>query len=182
LALVSYLWLRKVRPVYRSAQQDRQDVDARVTETFGGIRVVRSFRREKREDKSYALGRHTILRKYLWAVRMEMALEAVWGLLIPGSVLLIVWYGGYLVIEGKAQIGDLFAFQIFAALLIQPVWAIVSSVSQTNKSMAALERVFEVLEMPSDKPDVPGAIDAALKVDEIRFDHVTFEYRPGTPV
>jgi ATP-binding cassette subfamily B protein/subfamily B ATP-binding cassette protein MsbA len=182
LALVSFLWLRKVRPVYRSAQQDRQEVDGRVNETFGGIRVVRAFRREPREDKGYALGRHTILRKYLWAVRMELALETVWGLLIPGSVLLIVWYGGYLVIEGKAQIGDLFAFQIFAALLIQPVWAIVSSVSQTNKSMAALERVFEVLEMPVDKPDAADAIDAPRRVEEIRFEKVTFEYRAGTAV
>jgi ATP-binding cassette subfamily B protein/subfamily B ATP-binding cassette protein MsbA len=182
LALISYIWIRRVKPVYRSAQQDRQEVDGRVNETFGGIRIVRAFRREPREEKGYALGRHTILRKGLWAVRMELALESVWGLLIPGSVLLIVWYGGYLVIEGKAQIGDLFAFQIFAALLIQPVWAIVSSVSQTNKSVAALERVFEVLEMPVDKPDVDGAIDAPRAVQEIRFDNVTFEYRPGTAV
>jgi ATP-binding cassette subfamily B protein len=182
LALVSFIWIRRVRPVYRSAQQDRQEVDGRVNETFGGIRVVRAFRREPREDKGYALGRHTILRKNLWAIRMELALETVWGLLIPGSVLLIVWYGGYLVIKGQAKIGDLFAFQIFAALLIQPVWAIVSSVSQTNKSVAALERVFEVLEMPVDKPDQPDAVDAPRVVEEIRFDRVTFEYRPGTAV
>ncbi|HEY7119651.1 MAG TPA: ABC transporter ATP-binding protein [Tepidisphaeraceae bacterium] len=182
LALISLLWLKKVRPVYRSAQQDRQDVDARVTETFGGIRIVRAFRREAREEKGYGLGRHTILRKFLWAVRMELALETVWGLLIPGTVLLIVWYGGFLVINGKAKVGDLFAFQIFAALLMQPVWAIVSSVSQTNKSMAALERVFEVLEMPADKPDVPGAVDAPARVEQIRFDRVSFEYRAGTAV
>jgi ATP-binding cassette, subfamily B, bacterial len=182
LAILSYLWLRKVRPVYRSAQQDRQDVDARVTETFGGIRVVRAFRREPREEKSYALGRHTVLRKFLWAIRMETALETVWGLLIPGTVLMIVWFGGYLVIQGKAKVGDLFAFQIFAALLLQPVWAIVSSVSQTNKSMSALERVFEVLEMPIDKPDADDAVDAPGHVDEVRFDHITFEYRPGTEV
>lgn len=182
LAIISFLWLRKVRPVYRSAHKDRSDVDARVNETFGGIRVVRSFRREPREEKTYALGRHTILRKVLWAIRMELALETVWGLLIPGTVLLIVWYGGYLVIDGKAKIGDLFAFQIFAALLLQPVWAIVSSVSQTNKSMAALERVFEVMEMPLDKPDAPSAVDAPPVVREIRFEAVNFEYREGTPV
>jgi ATP-binding cassette subfamily B protein len=182
LAGVSFIWLRRVRPVYRSAQQDRQEVDARVNETFGGIRVVRAFRREPHEEKGYALGRHVIVRKHLWAVRMELALETVWGLLIPGSVLMIVWYGGYLVIDGKAKVGDLFAFQIFAALLIQPVWAIVSSVSQTNKSVAALERVFEVLEMPADKPDADDAIDAPAIVKELRFEDVSFEYRPGKPV
>jgi ATP-binding cassette subfamily B protein/subfamily B ATP-binding cassette protein MsbA len=168
--------------VYRSAQQDRQEVDGRVNETFGGIRIVRAFRREPRERLGYSLGRHTIVRKHLWAVRMELALETVWGLLIPGSVLTIVWYGGYLVIHGQAKIGDLFAFQIFAALLVQPVWAIVSSVSQTNKSMAALARVFEILEMPADKPDAAGAADAPARVAEMRFEGVSFEYRAGKPV
>ena len=182
LAIISFLWLRRVRPVYRSAHKDRNEVDARVNETFGGIRVVRAFRREPREDKGYALGRHTVLRKFLWATRMELGLETVWGLLVPGTVLLIVWYGGFLVINGQAKIGDLFAFQIFAALLMQPVWAIVSSVSQTNKSMAALERVFEVLELPRDKPDAPGAQAAPARVDRIEFDGVGFEYREGTPV
>jgi ATP-binding cassette subfamily B protein/subfamily B ATP-binding cassette protein MsbA len=176
LAVVSFIWLRRVRPVYRSAQQDRQEVDGRVAETFGGIRIVRAFRREPREGRDYALGRHTILRKNLWAVRMELALETVWGLLIPGSVLIIVWYGGYLVIDGQAKIGDLFAFQIFAALLVQPVWAIVSSVSQTNKSMAALARVFEILELPTDKPDARDARDAPGRVDEMRFENVSFAY------
>lgn len=182
LALISFVWLRKVRPAYRSAHQDRTEVDARVNETFGGIRVVRAFRRETREGRGYAVGRHTVLRKMLWGTRMELVLETVWGLLIPGTVLLIVWFGGMLVIDGKARVGDLFAFQIFAALLMQPVWAIVASVSQTNKSVAALERVFEVMEMGPDKPDVPGAVDAPAPVREVRFEGVGFEYRPGVPV
>src|SRR5205085_2391198 len=67
-------------------------------------------------------------------------------------------------------------------LLIQPVWQIVASVSQTQRSLAAMERVFEVLDMQPDKPDAPGAVDAPTTVDEIRFDDVTFEYRPGVPV
>ena len=118
----------------------------------------------------------------LWAERMELALSAVWGLLIPGTSLLIVWYGGRLHLRGQADVGDIFAFQIYALLLLQPVFQIVSSVSQTQKSLAAMERVFEVLEMPPDKPDAPDAVDAPRQVREIRFEHVDFEYRPGVRV
>ncbi len=182
LALMSFLWLRRVRPIYRSTQEDRTNVDARVNETFGGIRVVRAFRREPREERGYAIGQHTIIRKRLYAERLELLLEGMWGLLIPGSSLAIVWYGGWLVLRGLAGIGDIFAFQIYAVLLLQPVWQIVSSVSQTQKSLAAMERVFEVLEMKPDKPDAPGAVEAPSVVREIRFDHVGFEYRAGVPV
>ena len=99
-----------------------------------------------------------------------------------GTSLLIVWYGGRLHLRGQADVGDIFAFQIYALLLLQPVFQIVSSVSQTQKSLAAMERVFEVLEMPPDKPDAPDAVDAPRQVREIRFEHVDFEYRPGVRV
>ena len=182
MALVSFLWLRRVRPIYKSAQEDRNQIDSRVAETFGGIRVVRSFGRETREARSYAVGRHTVLRKWLYATRLELVLETVWGLLIPTTSLLIVWYGGYLYLQGKAEVGDIFAFQIYAVLLLQPVWAIVASVSQTQKSLAAMERVFEAIAMPIDKPDAPEAVDAPRRVEEIAFEDVTFEYRSGVPV
>ena len=182
LAILSFMWTRRVRPIYRSLREDNSNVDARVGETFGGIRVVRAFRREAREERGYALGHHTIIRKRLFAERMELILSAVWGLLIPGTSLLIVWYGGRLFVAGKAQVGDIFAFQIYAVLLLQPVWQIVSSVSQTQKSLAAMERVFEVMDMPPDKPDAPDAVEAPRQVSEIRFDRVNFEYRPDVPV
>lgn len=182
LGIASYLWMRKVRPIYRSMREDRSTIDARVTETFGGIRVVRAFRREPREEVNYAVGHHTVIRKSIYAQWVELALATVWGLLVPGISLLVVWYGGYLVLRGAATIGDIFAFQIYAVLLIQPVWAIVNSVSQTQRSLAAMERVFEVLGMQVDKPDVPDAIDAPEFVTEFDLAGVNFEYRPGIPV
>jgi ATP-binding cassette subfamily B protein/subfamily B ATP-binding cassette protein MsbA len=182
LGIASYLWMRKVRPIYRSMREDRTTIDARVTETFGGIRVVRAFRREPREEVSYAVGHHTVIRKSIYAQWVELILAMVWGLLVPGTSLMVVWYGGHLVMRGAATLGDIFAFQIYAVLLIQPVWAIVNSISQTQRSLAAMERVFEVLGMRPDKPDAADAIDAPQQVEKFTFDGVTFEYRPAIPV
>lgn len=182
MATISLLWLKRVRPIYRSTQADRTDVDARVNETFGGIRVVRAFRREAREELGYAVAHHSIIRKRLWAEQLELALESGWGILVPATSLLIVWVGGYLSLHGRLDVGSIFAFMLYAGLLLQPVWAIVSSVSTLQKSLAAMDRVFEAMEMPPDKPDRPDAIDAPSTIDEIRFSHVGFEYRAGVPV
>jgi ATP-binding cassette subfamily B protein/subfamily B ATP-binding cassette protein MsbA len=74
------------------------------------------------------------------------------------------------------------AFQWYTFLLLGPVWNIVNSFSEMQRSLAAMERVFEVLALEADKPDRPGAIDAPAIVHEVRFENVEFEYREGTPV
>src|SRR5678815_2188174 len=94
----------------------------------------------------------------------------------------IVWYGGWLSIAGRASVGDIMAFQWYTFLLLGPVWNIVNSFSELQRSLAAMERVFEVLALENDKPDRPGARDAPAQVDEIRFEGVEFEYREGRPV
>ncbi len=182
IAVASVLWSRRVRPIYRRAQADRTNVDAGVSETFGGIRVVRAFRREPAARREYAVGQHTIIRRGLRAQRLELILEAVWGVMIPCTSLLVVWYGGRLVLSGRGNVGNIFAFQVYAVLLLQPVWMIVQSISGTQRALAAMERVFDVLAMPSDKPDVAGAVDAPDVVREVRLESVGFEYRPGTAV
>jgi len=127
-------------------------------------------------------GRHTVLRKELFAHRRELVLWTSWGLLVSGVNVVILWYGGYLTVQGRASIGDIMAFQWYMFLLLNPVWNIVNSFSEMQRSLAAMERVFEVLEMPADKPDRPGAGPAPRIVREMEFDNVEFEYREGRPV
>ena len=180
--LMSFTLARRVRPIYRTVRKDVEQIDGRVGETFSGIRVVRAFRREVAELLDYMRGRHTVLRKELFAHRRELVLWTSWGLLLSGVNVVIVWYGGYLNIAGRASIGDIMAFQWYTFLLLNPVWQIVNSFSELQRSLAAMERVFEVLAMENDKPDRPGARVAPRVVHEIRFEEVEFEYREGRPV
>jgi len=179
---LSFSFSRRVRPIYRTVRKDVEHIDGRVGETFSGIRVVRAFGREMRELLDYMLGRHTVLRKELFAHRRELVVFSSWGLLLGALNVVIVWYGGYLNIVGRASIGDIMAFQWYTFLLMNPVWNIVNSFSELQRSLAAMERVFEVLAMEDDKPDKPDALDAPHEVHEIRFDDVEFEYREGKPV
>ncbi|MFO0812672.1 MAG: ABC transporter ATP-binding protein [Gemmatales bacterium] len=180
--LMSFTFARRIRPIYRAVRKDVETIDGHVGETFSGIRVVRAFRREMRELLDFMLGRHTVLRKELFAHRRELVLWTSWGLLLGAVNVVIVWYGGYLNIQGQASIGDIMAFQWYTFLLLNPVWNIVNSFSEMQRSLAAMERVFEVLGMEGDKPDKADAIEAPPVVNEIHFENVGFEYNPGIPV
>jgi ATP-binding cassette subfamily B protein/subfamily B ATP-binding cassette protein MsbA len=180
--LISFTSARRVRPIYRSIRKDVERIDGRVGETFGGIRVVRAFRRELLELLEYIRGRHTVVRKELFAHRRELWLWTSWGFALSAVNVVIVWYGGNLYLDGGASIGDIMAFQWYSFLLLGPVWQIVNSFSELQRSLAATERVFEVLAMPNDKPDRPGATDAPREVRELEFQDVSFEYREGRPV
>lgn len=180
--LISFTAARRIRPIYRVVRRDVERIDGRVGETFSGIRVVRAFRREACEEFAYVSGRHGVVRKQLFAHRRELALWTTWGFLVSAVSVVIVWYGGYLHANGRASVGDIVAFQWYSMLLLNPVWQIVNSFSELQRSLASMERVFEVLNMGKDKPDHPDAIDAPKTVREIAFEDVAFEYRQGQPV
>jgi len=179
---ISFASARRIRPIYRVVRKDVEAIDGRVGETFSGIRVVRAFGRELLEILDYMRARHTVLRKELFAQRREMLIWTSWGLLVSGVNVIIVWYGGALNLQGRASIGDIMTFQWYTFLLMNPVWQIVNSFSELQRSLAAMERVFEVLSWERDKPDRPDARDAPKVVHEIAFDNVEFEYREGRPV
>jgi ATP-binding cassette subfamily B protein/subfamily B ATP-binding cassette protein MsbA len=182
IVVISFISSKRIRPIYRSIRKDVERIDGRVGETFSGIRVVRAFRREVSELLEYMRGRHAVLRKEMFAQRREMVIWTTWGLIMGAINVVIVWYGGLLALHGGASIGDIMAFQWYVWLLLGPVWNIVNTFSELQRSLAAMERVFEVLGMPADKPDRAGAQPAPIKVRELRFEGVTFEYREAQPV
>ena len=179
---MSFVVAKRIRPIYRSIRSDATRVDARVGETFAGVRTIRGFQQESFEELNHAVGRHSIVRKQLFAHRRELALWTIWGFMLASINLVAVWFGGFLHIRGEASIGDIMAFQWYALLLLNPVWQIVNSFSELQRSLAAMERVFEVLAMPRDKPDRVDALDAPDCVNEICFENVDFHYKSGTPV
>jgi ATP-binding cassette subfamily B protein/subfamily B ATP-binding cassette protein MsbA len=183
------LWLRRLRPIYRSTGQDRQEASARATETFGGIRVVRGFGREKTEQREMLVRSHLMTRKSMMAMINRLGITGLWGVLMPGISLMILWLGGALRLNAEAQggpaeptIGTLFAYQWYAIMLIQPVYTIVSSISRTQQSIAAMERVFDLMRRPEELPDDPDAVPAPHPVRELRLENVGFGYEPGKPV
>jgi ATP-binding cassette, subfamily B, bacterial len=189
LVVISLAWVSRVRPIYRSMAKDRNANDGRVTETFGGLRVVRAFRRESREGRDYAVAHHTIIRKRLMAHARELCIDVVWEMLIPLTALAVLWAGGYMVIRdivrdaaNPVTVGQLVTFAAYVSMLMFPVFRIVFDLSRTQQALAAMDRVFDLFHKPVDKPDHANAVDAPPVVEHLRFEHVSFAYRPDVPV
>ncbi|QEG20941.1 ABC transporter ATP-binding protein [Mariniblastus fucicola] len=179
---LSMIAIRRIRPVYRAIRKDVSFVDGRVGEAFQGIRDVRAFGGEHREETEYTLGHHTITRMRMFAASREILLWSCWGLLMGLIGVVITWLGGYWFVRGEATIGDITAFQFYVFMLLNPVWQIVESLTELQRSLASMERVFEVLESPIDKPDRPDAIEAAPPIESIELKDVWFAYNEGTDV
>jgi ATP-binding cassette subfamily B protein/subfamily B ATP-binding cassette protein MsbA len=182
ILLVQNLWARRIRSIWKSMGQDRQEIDARVSEGLSGVRIVRGFGREQREQLAYTLGHHTVIRKQMLATRAQRSVALIWELIMPLAQVTIIGFGGYLVVQGQATLGVLIAFQGYVWRLLEPVMQIANSISETQRGLAAMERVFDVFDKPEEKPDPPGALAAPARVDELRFEGVSFAYRPDVPV
>ena len=182
ILLAQNLWARRIRSIWKSMGQDRQEIDARVSEGLSGVRIVRGFGREQREQLAYTLGHHTVIRKQMLATRTQRSVALIWELIMPLTQVTIIGFGGYLVVKGQATLGVLIAFQGYVWRLLEPVMQIASSLSETQRGLAAMERVFDVFDKPEEKPDPPDAVAAPDHVDELRFEGVSFAYRPDVPV
>src|SRR3989442_11075334 len=116
--LISFVAARRIRPIYRSIRKDAEQIDGRVGETFSGIRVVRAFRRELWELFDYMLGRHTVLRKEMFAHRRELVLWTSWGLLQASVNVVIGWDGGGVESGRPGALAATRAFPAWASRLV----------------------------------------------------------------
>ncbi len=182
IIVLDMLYIRRIRPIYRSMRRDREDIDARSVETFGGVRVVWAFAREFFEGKNFGKMHHTVVRKTLLARALEFVVWSGWGFLIPLCTLVVTWLGGVLVLYDQATIGGIIAFQMYVMMLLSPMSTLVESYGQTQQALAAMERIFDVLELPTDMPDRPGAQQAPTTVRSIAFDDVSFAYPISTQI
>ncbi|HEY3252899.1 MAG TPA: ABC transporter ATP-binding protein [Polyangiaceae bacterium] len=182
IVVAQNLWLRRSRMIWKSIGQDRAQIDARVCEGLNGLRVVRGFARERSEESSYLLGQHTVIRKHSLATNVQRGVALVWDLVMPLTQLTILGFGGYLVLRGQTTVGTLMAFQGYLLRLIDPITELVKSNSETQRGLAAFERVCDLLDKPEEKPDRPRALEAPARVREIHFNHVSFGYRKDAPV
>lgn len=158
-------WVDRIRPYWHDLYATRTATDSGVTETFGGIRVVRSFGRENTEAKRFLLTQNLEIRHHLLAWWGSIFVEVGWALLIPISVAALLWYGAARVLADAAGVatgaltpvdaltaGDLVMFLFYLAMLLEPMAIIARSGTEAQRGLAGLERVLAVLDLPRDHP------------------------------
>lgn len=176
IVLIHAFMFRRLRPLWRNIQDDRSILSARLTDMYAGIRVVRSFRRERSEYKEFAASQDTMIRKQQYTAVLARFLSTGWGVFVPAIGVMIVWYGGTLVLKKQLSVGDLVMFQTFILMIIGPITQMIDSFQNLQQNLGALDRVIDVLEQKTDMPDKPGAISAENSHGELELRNVKFGY------
>jgi ATP-binding cassette, subfamily B, bacterial MsbA len=167
---------RRVRKETKNAQKQLGGLQALLQETFQGNRVVKAFGMEDYERRRF----HTELRR-LFRIYMRVArIKAFTGPLIEAmgafAVVAVVWYATSSLLAGTRTLGSFAGFFTTMILVYDPFKGLSKSNNTIQAGLAAAERVFEMMDEPSDVPDDPAAGEVPSGALSIRFDHVSFRY------
>ncbi len=173
---------RKVRPLFRKAQQEVAVLAAIVQENLAGARVVKAFAREQDQIKKFEHQNDLLLGEYLAAAKVQSYSSPLMDVIANVSTVIVLWFGGTLVIRGELSVGQLVAFNTYLLLLVRPVRRLGFFIGQSSRAIAAGERIFEVLDAPVDVKDIPNASPLPAIKGEVEFQKVTCMYYPGLPV
>ncbi len=169
-------WITRIRPLYRDIRERRQGIDAMSAESFGGMRIVRAFNRRHAEAARFTAEGHLLARQELYTWWWARALEIVWELLIPLASIGVLLYGGTAVIDGRLTIGDLMAFTAYLLALLGPLEALVSSATNMQTNLAALDRVLDLLAEPEEFAGAqptrvihPAAVQGRITLENVSY-------------
>ena len=172
----------KLRPLFRERGEIYSELTGRLAETVGGIRTVKAYTAEKREELVFTRGAHKLLRnvtKSMTAVSATMASTTV----IAGIIgVLMIFIGGRSVLNGEMTLGELFMYVFFTGLVAMPLIEIANIGTQITEAFAGLDRIREIKQLVT---EVEGDEDRNAIADvrgDVKFDGVWFEYTEGVPV
>jgi ABC-type multidrug transport system fused ATPase/permease subunit len=173
---------KTIRPKFRARPKINAEVTGRLTESIGGVRVVKGYHAEKREEAVFSAGVQRLLQNVLETLTatslMSLSATSLMGLVSAA----IMFMGARNILAGTMTPGAFFSYTFFLGLLIAPVFQIVSIGPQITEALAGLERTREVLnENPED--EAPGRAETLDRIrGEVIFEDVSFSYDTGKEV
>ena len=170
-------WISRIRPQHRKIRAQRVAVDALATESFGGMRVVRAFGRQRSETSRVLRGNHLMGRQELYAWWWSRFIEIVWETLIPVASACLLLYGGWQVLQGELTLGDLVMFLAYLLMLLGPLAVLAQSAAQFQNSLSGFDRVLELLDEPREMESATARTITKAEIEgQVTFENVSFQY------
>ncbi len=173
---------RTLRPLFRERGKINAEVTGRLTESLGGIRVVKSYTAEKREEIVFTQGAHRLFRNVAKSMTGVSA-TTTGGTIIVGVIgVLLIWLGGQAVVAGEMTGGELISYTLFIGIVAAPLISIASIGTQLTEAFAGLDRIREILDMPTEGDEDVARRPVPPISGNVAFEDVWFEYDAGQPV
>src|SRR5262245_20622736 len=173
---------RTLRPLFRERGKINAEVTGRLTEALGGIRVVKSYTAEKREEIVFTKGAHRLFRNIAKSMTGVSATTAGSTVIVGIIGILMIWLGGRAILAGEMTLGDLIMYIFFIGLVAAPLVSIASIGTQITEAFAGLDRIREILDMPTEIEEDARRHSVERLIGDVAFDNVWFEYTAGQPV
>src|SRR6266446_334432 len=172
----------QIRPIFRARAKINADVTGRLTESLGGVRVIKGYHAEGREAQVFAGGVQKLLENVLQSLTATSVMS-LGATVVMGVVGVIVMYvGAREIFAGTLTIGGLMTFTAFLAFLVAPVFQVVAIGTQISEALAGLERTREVLRERPEDEDARRTVPLGVIRGEVTFEHISFAYDAGKPV
>lgn len=182
LVLVAKVFGRKLKSLSTSIQDHTAAMSTLIEEVISGIRIVKSFVQTQREENRFSSQVEQTLSLTMRRAGVMAVFTPVISLLTFSVAAAVLWYGGRQVIDGSVSPGDLFAFVLFAGILIGPFSSAARVFAQIREAQGATQRVFEILDTGSEVSDSPTATTLSSVSGHIQAEHIGFAYDTRQPV
>jgi len=177
-----YSFGKKIRPLFTQMREQYGSLTSVLHEAITGIRVVKAFAQEDFERKKFASKNDKYFQTTLASAKIRALYIPLVGFLIGLGTIIIFWYGGFEVITGTLTIGTLVAFNAYLAMLVMPMRFFGMFISGYHRTMAAGNRVFEVIDAETEIKKRPDALTLPKLKGHVKFENVSFSYRKGRPI
>ncbi len=180
--LVSLKAFGYIRPIFRERGKINAEVTGRLTESLGGIRVIKGFNAEKQEVRVFERGVDRIFNNVKKSLTATSLVTSSSTLLLGLASVGIMGLGASMIMSGDLSVGDLFAFTLYLGFLIAPIVQMGNIGSQITEAFAGLDRTDEILSLKPEHAEPTRTITLGEVSGDIRFEDVDFSYEEGNRV
>jgi subfamily B ATP-binding cassette protein MsbA len=180
--VVSLKAFGKIRPIFRERGKINAQVTGRLTETLGGIRVIKGFNAEEQEIKTFQKGVDELFQNVKSSLTATSFVTSAGTLLLGLASAGIMGIGGWMIMEGQMTFGDFLAFTLYLGFMIAPIVQMSNIGSQLTEAFAGLDRTEEIMNAPLESDDKKRKIELHDFKGDILFDEVSFSYEEGKEV
>ena len=173
---------KTIRPIFRERGKINAEVTGRLTESLGGVRVIKGYHAEDREASVFTVGVDRLLANVMKSLTMTSALGAASTTVLGLVSSLVMWFGGHRVLASTWTIGDYFSYNMFLAFMVAPVFQIVNIGTQLTEAFAGLDRTNEIMSELEENKSPDRTVKMPPIRGTVRFEDVEFAYEPEKPV
>jgi ABC-type multidrug transport system fused ATPase/permease subunit len=173
---------KRLRPLFRERGQINAEVTGRLGESLGGVRIVKAYTAEKREEIVFAKGAHRLFRNVAQSLTGVSAIGAFSGVVIGAIGIAMILVGGSALRTGAMTIGDFVWYLSMVAVITLPVIQLANIGTQITEAFAGLDRIREIRKMATEDQEDASRLPIPDVRGEVEFQDVSFEYNPGVPV